>query len=123
VNRGEEQALAWALADSAAPLLSRKARTWLCAQIGAGELLSAITEVLGVYGRSNAEMPTELAESVAAWLLGYQGSDSEPGLLRLVARIRVAEDNQEFSQLMERARRMPLRPAPRRLFGLATPSV
>jgi hypothetical protein len=90
MNRAEELALAWALADAATTLLRPDARTWLCAKIGAGEQESAIMDLLAVCARSRAELPPELAASVQTWIRGYAGSDTEPILRRLVDAIQVA---------------------------------
>jgi hypothetical protein len=90
MNRADEGALAWALANSAAGFLRPGARAWLCAKIGAGEQESAIGDLLTFYANSNAELPCELAAPIRAWIRGYVGSDSEPLLRSLYDQINVS---------------------------------
>ena len=95
MNRADEGALAWALANSATGLLRPGARAWLCAKIGAGEQGSAIRDLLTFYANnSKAELPCELAAPIRAWIRGYVGSDSEPLLRRLYDRIKVSDTAQ-----------------------------
>src|SRR6267154_1572030 len=89
MNRADEGALAWALANSAARFLRPGARAWLCAKIGAGEQVGAIRDLLTFYASSDAELPCELAAPIRAWIRGYVGSDSEPLLRRLYDQIKV----------------------------------
>lgn len=90
MNRAEESSLAWALADSAV-FLRADARAWLCAKIGAGDLDSAIRDLLHGFVRHGAELPRELAVELTDWLRGYSGSDFEPALRDLVDRVRISE--------------------------------
>src|ERR1700694_5510046 len=90
MNRAEEGALAWALAESATRFLRPGARAWICAKIGAGEQESAIRDLLSLYANSDAELPCELAAPIQAWIRGYVGSDSEPLLRHLYDQITVS---------------------------------
>ncbi|WP_319453120.1 MULTISPECIES: hypothetical protein [unclassified Mycobacterium] len=90
LNYAEEVALAWALAAAAAVYLRPDARAWLCAKIGAGEHVDAIKDVIGLLADSEAELPSELASPLQAWIRGYVGSDIEPELRSLTSRIRFA---------------------------------
>jgi hypothetical protein len=95
MNRADEGALAWALANSATGFLRPGARAWLCAKIGAGEQEGAIRDLLTFYANnSKAELPCELAAPIRAWIRGYVGSDSEPLLRRLYDRIKVSDTTQ-----------------------------
>jgi hypothetical protein len=64
MNRADEGALAWALADWATAFLNPADRAWLCAKIGAGEQDSAITDLLTFYANTDAELPRELVTSI-----------------------------------------------------------
>jgi len=46
--------------------------------------------MLAFYANTDAELPSELAARVRAWIQGYVGSDSEPILRDIYARIRVS---------------------------------
>jgi hypothetical protein len=101
MNRADEQTLAWALAKSTSALLRPDARAWLCAKIGAGEQEGAITDLLIFYANSNAELPSELAAPIQAWIHGYAGSDSEPILRHLYGRIKVSVTAQATDRVSE----------------------
>jgi hypothetical protein len=118
MNRADETNLAWTLNDAASAFLSRDARLWLCVKIGAGELESAIIELLDGYVRHNAELPSELAAPVRAWIRGYLGSDSEPILRHLLSRLRVSARPQPGTPSREPQRR-PLRLVARRSARIA----
>ncbi|BBY82464.1 hypothetical protein MPUL_36220 [Mycolicibacterium pulveris] len=90
MHRADELSLAWALADSAAAFVTADRFALVCVKIGAGELQSAIATLLDHHARFGAELPDHLAQAVQAWLRGYRGTDEEPKLGRLAARIRVA---------------------------------
>lgn len=60
MNRTDEGALAWALADSAKVFLKPADRARMCAKIGAGEQGSAIKHLLIFYSNTDAELPCEL---------------------------------------------------------------
>jgi hypothetical protein len=82
--------LAWSLADSARPLLTRKERSWVCAKIGAGDLEDAILELLTCHAEVRAEISTALSMTVRSWLLGYSGTEFGRIVQELVDRIPVA---------------------------------
>lgn len=82
--------MAWALVDSTRGFLHAHARARLCAKIGAGELASAINDVLVCYASRDIELRSDLATPLQAWVRGYSGTDNEPILRRLVDRIRLS---------------------------------
>jgi hypothetical protein len=90
MNRADEGALAWALANSVTRFLRPGARAWLCAKIGAGDQDRAIRDLLTFYANSKVELPYELAGPIRAWIRGYVGSDSETLLRRLYDQITVS---------------------------------
>jgi hypothetical protein len=91
MNRADEGALAWALANSVTRFLRPGARAWLCAKIGAGDQDRAIRDLLTFYANSKVELPDELAGPIRAWIRGYVGSDSETLLRRLYDQITVCQ--------------------------------
>lgn len=86
MNSAEEQALAWALLDSARSFLRRSTRLWLCAQIGAGELHGAIRTLLEVCAQRGTALPADVNRSLECWVNGYAGSDLGPLLRELIDR-------------------------------------
>ena len=105
MNRADEGALAWALANSVTRFLRPGARSWLCAKIGAGDQDRAIRDLLTFYANSKLELPYELAGPIRAWIRGYVGSDSEPLLRRLYDRIKVSDTTQVTDQTSTFTRR------------------
>lgn len=91
MNRAEESAFVWALMDSANPFLSKTARTWLCVRIGAGELESAIKQLLRGFVASETALPANLMESLAEWIRGFAGSEGEPDLRELMRGIKMSQ--------------------------------
>jgi hypothetical protein len=89
MNRAQETTLAWSLIDVVKPVLPAQARVWLCAKIGAGEQVEAINELLAVLADRGVELPQPLWAPLADWMSGYLGSDSEPRLRALLARLRM----------------------------------
>lgn len=90
MNRADEGALAWALANSVTRFLRPGARAWLCAKIGAGDQDRAIRDLLTFYANSKVELPYELAGPIRAWIRGYVGTDGESLLRRLYDQITVS---------------------------------
>jgi hypothetical protein len=117
MNRADEGALAWALADSATALLKPADRAWLCAKIGAGEQGSAIRDLLMFYANTHAELPSKLAGPIRAWIQGYVGSDSEPILRQIYDRISVSVTNNPSCQRPE----ADAHHSPRRLVATRSP--
>jgi hypothetical protein len=111
MNRTDEGALAWDLADSASVFLKPAYRARLCAKIGAGEQDSAIKDLLTFYANTDAELPCELAARVRTWIQGYARSDNEPILRRIYDRISVSATNTATSQRTQ----AEIRRSPRRL--------
>jgi hypothetical protein len=91
MNRAQETTLAWSLIDAVKPVLPPRARVWLCAKIGAGAQVEAINELLGVLADRGVELPQMFWAPLADWMSGYLGSDSEPRLRALLARLRVPD--------------------------------
>jgi hypothetical protein len=107
MNRVDERALAWALADSATGFLKCGDRALLCAKIGAGEQDSAIRDLLVFYANTGAELPSTLAAQVRTWIQGYAGSESEPILRRVYDRISVSATSKGRQRTEAEAHRSP----------------
>jgi hypothetical protein len=90
MNRARELSFVWALADWAVEYMTPDARVRLCTKIGAGEMDSAIADLLAFYSNSQVELPYELAAPIREWIQGYAGTVREPDLMRRYDRIRVA---------------------------------
>lgn len=89
MDRAQETNLAWSLIEVVKPVLPAQARVWLCAKIGAGDQVEAINELLAVLADRSVELPQPLWAPLADWMSGYLGSDSEPRLRALLARLRM----------------------------------
>lgn len=100
--------LAWALADIAKSFLPEKARPWMYTNIGAGDQVSVIVELLHGYVKSRTELPAELYAHLLAWTDGYQRSRTGDELKELVSGIRVSSRIPELP-----TRPSDQRPAPR----------
>jgi hypothetical protein len=90
MDRAEEASLAWALADSAADFVDPNTRAWLCAKIGADEKAAAIRDLLACHARAEADLASDLAARVRAWIRGYRGTDTEQTLRGLLDQIHIA---------------------------------
>jgi hypothetical protein len=108
MNRADEEVLAWALTDSATAFLKAADHAWLCAKIGAGEQGSAIRELLVFYANTHAELPSQLAGPILAWIQGYSGTDCEAILRRIYDRISLS-DNASRQPPEPEAHRLPRR--------------
>lgn len=124
MNRGDEEALAWVLANSTKAWLPPGPRAWICAKIGAGEQESAIRDVLTFYANSEVALPRELAAPLRTWILGYAGSDSDRILRHLYGRINVAAATQvnDHAPEVDRQRSSPSLTATRSEFAVGTRS-
>ena len=89
MNRAELNSFTWALADIAKPLLGKETRAWLHARIGAGDLDTAIVELLHGFAQTHSALPIELATQLRAWIAGYSCSEREVSLQRLADQIPV----------------------------------
>jgi hypothetical protein len=74
VKRFDRRSLVWAMEDLAAPHLSSGERTWLCVQIGAGDLEHALITLVGVCARRGIFVPGAVRDSLRDWLRGYTGT-------------------------------------------------
>ncbi|OPX12339.1 hypothetical protein [Mycobacterium sp. AT1] len=87
MNRADERALAWELVDGAKLSPSTGARVRLNMMIGAGELDSAILELLTLYAHTGTALSGELLVALEAWVFGYTGAPAEAELRHLLDQI------------------------------------
>ncbi|TDH48015.1 hypothetical protein E2F47_25580 [Mycobacterium eburneum] len=71
----EPRSLAWAMGDLAASYLTPEERTWLCVQIGAGDLERALIFLVGVCARNGVTFPGAVKAPLRSWLSGYAGTE------------------------------------------------
>jgi hypothetical protein len=84
MNTVEEVNLAWALLDSVSPRLSKKSRTRLYAQLGAGECGNTIRQILEMRCLDGAVVPAELVDRLWDWVAGYERTESAATLRELI---------------------------------------
>ncbi|MGV0739759.1 hypothetical protein ABQF35_25495 [Mycobacterium syngnathidarum] len=70
----EQRALAWSLAEIAAPYLSRATASSLYAEIAVGDVPAAIVSLLDCCHR-HVELPDRLIDMVRNWIRGYAGTE------------------------------------------------
>lgn len=87
MNRADERALAWDLADAAAPYLSTAARVRLNMMIGAGEFDGAVLELLAFYAHTGTAISGGLFNALEAWVFGYTGTAAGERLRLLMDRV------------------------------------
>jgi hypothetical protein len=99
----DDAALAWALAATAHPHLSRIDADPIYIALGIGETFAAIDALLTVLARNHIPLSAELGATAASWLDCYLGHDAEPRLRQLLAEIK-AVSPQQVSGAKESAR-------------------
>lgn len=102
-NAPDDAALAWALAATAHPHLSRIDADPIYIALGIGETFAAIDALLTVLARNHIPLSPELGATAASWLDCYLGQDAEPRLRQLLAEIK-AVSPQQISGAKESAR-------------------
>jgi len=102
----DDAALAWALAATAHPHLSRIDADPIYIALGIGETFAAIDALLTVLARNHIPLSAELGATAASWLDCYLGQDAEPRLRQLLAEIK-AVSPQQISAVKAPARVRP----------------
>jgi hypothetical protein len=95
MNRADARVLAWSLVDAASRYLSAGARASLNMKIGAGELDSAIIEMLTFFGDTKTAIARDLAVNLDAWIFGYTGTPAEGRFRKLLARIPLQDSDSQ----------------------------
>lgn len=83
----DDNALAFALATIARPHLSKADADRIYIAIGIGDTFAAIGALITVIAWHRIVLGPDLAPTVATWLDGYRGQDTEPRLRHLLADI------------------------------------
>ena len=90
MNRAEECAFAWALADVATAFVDENTKVHICVRLGAGEYRDTITTLLECFARSAMAVPPALSASLWSWVNGFVGSDFETSLRELASKVRIS---------------------------------
>ena len=77
----DRHALAWAFAAAASPRMSKRTRTWLWVQIGAGDYDAAIIATLNWHTATSTPLPDHCRED----LLRYHNFDAKPHAVAVLA--------------------------------------
>ena len=89
MDRAAEWVLAWSLVDLTKATLTPERQTRLFVTVGAGDQGEAVHELLDELANQGMQIPTELWAPVSDWVAGYRGTDGEPRLRALLARLGV----------------------------------
>jgi hypothetical protein len=90
VDSVDETHFAWSLLEAADAFLDPGARSWLFAQLGAGEQRRVIGDLLVGFAFTETELPAALTALLWSWVNGFVGSEEESSLRDTVNRIRIA---------------------------------
>ncbi|CAN5641233.1 hypothetical protein BH09ACT8_BH09ACT8_60890 [soil metagenome] len=86
----DDAALAWELAATARPYLSRVDADRIYITLGIGETFAAIDALITVIARNHIPVNDDLVATAATWLDCYLGQGAEPRLRHLLAEVRTA---------------------------------
>jgi len=84
----DDDALAWKLAATARPHLSRPDADRIYIAIGIGETFTAIDALLTAIARQAIPLGDDLVATLATWLDCYRGQDTEPRLRHLLVEMK-----------------------------------
>ncbi|MCW2649115.1 MAG: hypothetical protein JWR32_91 [Mycobacterium sp.] len=79
--------LAWALATVADPHLGVAERHAIYIAIAVGDTFAAIRSLTATLVRVDSGLSAEMKATIERWLDSYRGSDDEPGVRELLARV------------------------------------
>ncbi|MES9396726.1 hypothetical protein ABER03_12160, partial [Cutibacterium acnes] len=80
----DDAALAWELAATARPYLSRVDADGIFITLGIGETFTAIDALITVIARNHIPLGDDLVATTASWLDCYLGHEAEPRLRHLL---------------------------------------
>jgi hypothetical protein len=92
----DDAALAWELAATARPHLSRVDADHIHITLGIGETFTAIDALITVIARNHISLSDDLVATTATWLDCYRGQDAEPRLRHLLTEVITAASQQEM---------------------------
>lgn len=86
----DDAALAWELAATARPYLSRVDADGIFITLGIGETFTAIDALITVIARNHIPLSDDLVATTASWLDCYLGHEAEPRLRHLLTDVLAA---------------------------------
>lgn len=90
----DDSALAWELAATAHPYLSRVDADRIYIALGIGETFDAIDALITAIARNHIPLRDDLVATTATWLDCYLGQNAEPRLRQLLAEVRTGPGQQ-----------------------------
>jgi hypothetical protein len=112
----DDAALAWGLAATAHPHLSRIDADRIYIALGIGETFDAIDALLTAIARDHIPLSADLVATTAAWLDCYLEQDAEPRLRQLLAEVSTTSP-QQISAVDEPVGSLPNTAEPRHRSG------
>jgi hypothetical protein len=91
----DDAALAWELATTARPHLSRVDADRIFITLGIGETFAAIDILITAIARNHIPLRDDLVATTASWLDCYLGQDAEPRLRHLLTEVITAVSPQQ----------------------------
>jgi hypothetical protein len=98
----DDAALAWELAATARPYLSRVDADHIYITLGIGETFTAIDALITAIARNQIPLSDDLVGTTASWLDCYLGQDAEPRLRHLLTEVIAAASYQQMPAAHER---------------------
>lgn len=83
----DDVSLAWELAATAHPYLSRVDADRIYVALGIGEPFAAIEALVTAIAQNHIPLSDELVATIVTWLDGYVGQNAEPRLRELLAEL------------------------------------
>lgn len=102
----DDAALAWELAATAHPYLSRVDADRIYIALGIGETFDAIDALITAIARNHIPLSDDLAATTTTWLDCYLGQNAEPRLRQLLTEV-TTDPPQQISAATEPARSGP----------------
>jgi hypothetical protein len=92
----DDAALAWELAATARPYLSRVEADRIYITLGIGETFTAIDALITAIARNRIPLRDDLVATTASWLDCYVGQGAEPRLRHLLTEVIAAASQQQM---------------------------
>lgn len=98
----DDATLAWELAATARPYLSRVDADRIYITLGIGETFAAIDALITAIARNHIPLRDDLVATTASWLDCYLGQDAEPRLRHLLTEVIAAASQHKMPTTHER---------------------
>ena len=98
----DDAALAWELAATARPYLSRVDADGIYISLGIGETFAAIDALITAIAGNHISLSVDLLATTASWLDCHLGQDAEPRLRHLLTEVTAGTPQQEIPTADER---------------------